>query len=82
MNTAEIVELDFLTSFDMKIEQETFTLHGFVAYFDIGFEQDCTTPVLIPTGTAIVIRWPNLQAQNLRLPIGNKQSSFSNNRLS
>eukprot|EP01127_Copromyxa_protea_P013089 TRINITY_DN3483_c0_g1_i1.p1 TRINITY_DN3483_c0_g1~~TRINITY_DN3483_c0_g1_i1.p1 ORF type:complete len:546 (-),score=147.07 TRINITY_DN3483_c0_g1_i1:30-1667(-) len=49
MNDVSIVDLDFLTEFKMTIDSD-FTVHGFVAYFDVGFERDCTNVVVIPTG--------------------------------
>lgn len=52
MNTVEIPELDFVTPFTLKVDpnSEVYTLHGFVAYFDVGFEDECNPTVIIPTG--------------------------------
>lgn len=59
MNTVEIPQLDFLSSFEMKVDESegAYVLHGFVAYFDVGFEADCTTPVIIPTGTLSIFHF-------------------------
>lgn len=60
MNRVDIVQLDFLSDFKMEVPEDEYTLHGFVAYFDIGFEEECKAVVIIPTGTEFLQQGLNL----------------------